>query len=303
MAKLDKIAFMNHYDYVKPHAYLDKDGFDVTIEESYSSYVFIFYFLLSDISTQKAEELLNHLKMQKKALKLFSFQISGLVLKIVWNGYFTSMNAYKMEEFISSVIQILKSLAIEPNRVCSFCGEEGADELVYVNGIRMLKAHSECKKAKLEEYREKQKNKPVEKPNYVGGVIGAVFGALIGIIPWIFVELSLGFFAAVLALLVGYSSYFMYKKFGGPLNKNAKIIVSAATVLGVIMTNLFFASYIIYMAGGAFVFDNYMIVYTTPETNFSLFQSLFIGLVMCGFALPTLIVKIKNEENKEYSLQ
>ena len=303
MAKLEKIALMNNYDYVKPHAYLNKDGFDVTIEETYSNNVFIFYILLSNISTQKAQELLQHLKLQKKAFKVFSYQISGLVLKVVWNGYFTSLNAPKMEEFIFSIIQLIKSLSIEPNNVCSFCGEEGADELVYVNGIRLLKAHSECKKAKIEEYRESQKNKPVEKPNYVGGVIGALFGAVIGIIPWIIVELSLGFLAAVLALLVGYSSFFMYKKFGGPLNKNAKIIVSAATVLGVILTNLFFASYIIYIADGALVFENYIIVYTTPETNLPLFQSLFIGLVMCGFALPTLIVKIKNEENKEYQLQ
>ena len=259
--------------------------------------------MIESVNTITADQLISALKMRKKALKIVNFQINGVILEIVWASNGFSLNADKINELIDSVISIFQEIQISPNQICAFCGENGATETVFVDGVSLFKAHAHCKTEKIAEYEASVKNQPVEKPNYVGGLLGAIIGAIIGTIPWIIVELSVGFYAAALGLLIGYSSFFFYKKFGGPLNSKAKIIIALATIIGVLFTNIFLASYIIYNSDGALVFENYVIVYTDPEIGRALISSLFLGLIMGGLALPSIINKVKSEEKRKHQIE
>lgn len=303
MAKLIKIASELNLEYQKPHAYGQSLGFDYTVEETLSESTFIFYFLISEITTTKIESLLAYIKLNKKTLKIMSSEVKNFVLRVVWNHNFGTMNSQLMKEFVDNITNEFVKLDIQPNNVCGLCGKEEPTTLAKVNGIIMFKAHEECKNEKIQELKQSEASKPVEKPNYVGGVIGALIGAIIGTIPWILVELYVGFYAAVLGMLIGYSAFFAYKKFGGPLNKTAKYIIAIATIIGVIFTNIFIASYIIYLADGALVLENYIIVYTDPEINGILFEALGLGLLMSLFALPSIVKKVKSEEKRSITLE
>ncbi|PKK97444.1 MAG: hypothetical protein CVV58_01205 [Tenericutes bacterium HGW-Tenericutes-3] len=303
MAKLVNIASELNYEYKKPHAYGQKLGFDFTVEETLSESTMIIYFLISEITTTKIESLFAYFKQNKKPLKILSFEIKGFVVRVVWNHNFGTMNSSILNDLIENITNQFERLDILPNNVCGLCGKEDPTTIAKVNGIILFKAHEECKREKIEELKQVETSKPVEKPNYVGGVIGALIGALVGTIPWILVELYVGFYAAILGMLIGFSAFFAYKKFGGPLNKTAKYIIAIATIIGVIFTNIFFASYIIYLADGALVLENYIIVYTDPEINGILFEGLGLGLLMSVFALPSIIRKVKSEEKRTITLE
>ncbi len=299
MANLSKLATALNLEYQKPHAYGIHNGFNYTIEETLSSSVYIFYFLIDEITSFQIESFSTYIKQSKKAMKIQAFDVKGFIIRIVWNNYFGTMTSTQLLDFIDKMTTIFTKVDFQPSQTCGICGKPEATSLVKVNGIIMFKAHEECKTAKLAELKQEQGSAPVEKPNYVGGVLGAIIGAFIGTIPWILVELYIGFYAAVLGILIGYASFYAYKKFGGPLNNKAKYIIAASTILGVLFTNVFFASYIIYYAQGAFVFDNYILVYTDPEVSVILFKDLGLGLLMSVFALPTIINKVKSEEKRQ----
>ena len=303
MAKLVNIAAELDLNYQKPHAYGQKSGYDFTVEETLSESTMIFYFLISEITSTKIETLNAYFKLNKKTLKIISTEIKNFVVRVVWNHNFGTMNSTIFSELVENITNQFIKLDILPNNVCGLCGKEDPTTLAKVNGIILFKAHEECKNEKIEELKQNEVSKSLEKSNYVGGILGALIGALVGTIPWILIELYVGFYAAVLGMLIGYSAFFAYKKFGGPLNKTAKYIIAIATIIGVIFTNIFFASYIIYLSDGALVLENYIIVYTDPEINGILFEGLGLGLLMSAFALPSIVRKVKLEEKRSITLE
>jgi len=299
MAKLAKLALELNLEYKKPHAYGIHNGFNYTIQETASSSVLIFYFLIDEITSFQIESLSTYIKQNKKAMKIMAHEVKGFVVKVITNNYFGSMNSKQLIDFIDRMTTIFTKVDFQSSQTCGICGKGEATSIMKVNGIIMFKAHEACKTEKIEELNQKAESAPVEKPNYVGGVLGAIIGALIGTIPWILVELYIGFYAAVLGILIGYTAFYVYKKFGGPLNDKAKYIIVASTILGVLFTNVFFASYIIYYAEGALVFENYVLVYTDPEVSVILLKDLGLGLLMSFFALPTIVNKVKSEEKRQ----
>ena len=127
--------------------------------------------------------------------------------------------------------------------------------------------------------------------------MGALLGAAIGAIPWILVDLFVGFFAAILGVLIGYSAFYFYKKFGGVVVNYTKYVIIGVTLLGVLFANFVIATYVILNNDGAIVLSNYVVVYSDPEIGPILFQSLGIGLVISLFSLPTIFKKVQQEED------
>lgn len=295
MAKLSQIANEIGFIYEKPFAYGNWKGFDVTVKEIPQEARISISFQVEAIGPDTFNMLLSTVNGMKKQWGVVTYSFDKFSVNIDLLNPYSTMSKTKLANFFDAVISEFERLQIIPNDSCYICGEKENLIPMKYNGI-LTKAHQTCKEAKLKEIIDSSANEPVKNPHAFNGIFGAFIGAAIGSIPWVIVELSIGLFAAVLGILIGYSAFFFYKKFGGAVTPKTKYVILIATIFGVLFTNILIASYIIVQAGGAIVLENYLYIYTETDVALPLLQDLGLGLLISLFALPAVLRKVRSEE-------
>lgn len=292
MATLRKMTEFN-VEFKGNFAYKEIEGFQFNFVENQIANQLVFLVPLN-LTQPQLSSLQAELKKAYKGMRLSISQFNHPMVTFLWQGNLKGLNLSILNEITNGLVEILKTLQIEPHLNCPFCGKDEPDTTISINGLT-FKGHQSCKTEEIE----KIKNTPVEiKKNPVfQSIIGAFFGAILGSIPWILVDLFVGFYAAILGVLIGYSAFFFYKKFGGVVVNYTKYIIVVVTLLGVVFANFAIASYIILNSDGILVLENYIIVYTDPEIAPIMLQSLGIGMLISLFSLPTIFKKVKSEEN------
>lgn len=274
-------------------AYKEVEGYQFTFVENQlaNQHHFILPLLITE---QNITQLKNELKVSFRQLRLSITNYDQSMVTFMWQSSLKGLNIQSLEAYTQGLVDILQKLLIQPLTTCPFCGQDDPDTNITINGIT-LKGHETCKYNAINE----QANAPIEvKRNpLLKSLFGALFGAVIGAIPWILVDLFVGFFAAVLGVLIGYSAFYFYKKFGGVVVSYTKYIMVIMTILGVLFANLAIATYVILNNDGAIVIHNYIVVYSDPEIGPALYQSLGIGIFISLFSLPTIFKKVQLEED------
>lgn len=294
MANLMKLAQDLQFNFKNKYANGKYNGYDVALEQSMANPM-LFSFQVEPLDASQYNQFVAFLNNNKKQLKMNQYRIKDHMISISWFGSFSPMNAKIATEYLDLVTSELRRLSIYPNDSCVLCGEKDNLTEITINGVKM-KAHQECKDSEILKLKQDISNEPITEKHLFNGIIGAFIGAIIGSIPWILIEILTGFYAAVLGILIGYSAFFLYKTFGGPLNKNTKFIILIATLFGVFFTNIALASYVIIISGGGIMIANYIICYTDPDISSMLFTDLFIGLAMTAFAIPAIFKKVISSE-------
>lgn len=274
-------------------AYKEIEGYQFNFVENQIPNQHIFMIPL--VATQQnITALKNELKGPSKSLKLSVTQSNASMVTFLWQGSLKGLNLQSLKEYTDGLVAVLQKLSIQPHTLCPFCEQGEPDTTVSINGIT-IKGHEACKQNAIQELA----NAPVEvkKNPFAKSLFGALLGAAIGAIPWILVDLFVGFFAAILGVLIGYSAFYFYKKLGGVVVNYTKYIIIGSTIFGVIFANIVIATYVIVNSGGAIVFGNYVVVYSDPEIGPILLQSLGIGLLISLFSLPTIFKKVQSEED------
>ena len=295
MANLSKIAEGIGFSYEKPYAYGRQRGFDITIKAVPQEAKISFSFQVEAMGPETFTALVTYVNGLKKQWGIVNYVFDKHSVNVDLLNPYSTMNQTRLSGFVDLMLSEFEALSIFPNETCVLCGEKDNLTDMKYNGIRM-RVHQECKETKNRELVESHENEPIQNPHAFNGIIGALIGAALGSIPWVIVEVVVGLFAAVLGILIGYSAFFFYKKFGGAVTTKTKYVILVATILGVFFTNFLIASYIIVNAGGALVIDNYLLVYSEPEIALALLQDLGLGLLISIFALPAVFRKVKSEE-------
>jgi len=303
MATLKKLAEeLNFQMNGRKLAYGTFRGFTITFEQhiSYTNSQDIYkviYIPCDFISDKQRDYLQVYFSDRKKELPNFQFFYSEQLVEVHMYEVFKTLNKEKLTLALNTIIDGLTKAEVSPLSKCVFCGEEGPNSTTKINNI-LLPAHDLClEKAKAEqgaasaEY-EQQENR------YLEGTFGAIIGALIGSIPWILVSMFTNFYAGILAVVIGYSAYFFYKKFGGKVTSKTKIIITFVTLLGILFTNFFLASYVIIVNDGVLVYDNYVLVYTDPIIGPLLLQDLGLGLLIGSFGLYSVYKRVQIDEKR-----
>lgn len=274
-------------------AYKEIEGYQFNFVENQIANQHIFMIPL-EASQQNIIALKNDLKTTSKHLKLNVTQSNTSMVTFLWQGNLKGLNLQTLKDYTEGLVAVLHKLSIQPHTACPFCEQGEPDTIVTINGIT-VKGHEACKQNAIQDIA----NAPVEvkKNPFAKSLVGALLGAAIGAIPWILVDLFVGFFAAILGVLIGYSAFYFYKKFGGVVVNYTKYVIIGVTLLGVLFANFVIATYVILNNDGAIVLSNYVVVYSDPEIGPILFQSLGIGLVISLFSLPTIFKKVQQEED------
>jgi len=215
---------------------------------------------------------------------------------------FGSLKSPQVTELVQALATGLRSSGIGIPSHCGLCSQEGVDTTARINGIR-VSAHQLCKDQAIADIAKETEAQGQQEPHVLKGLLGALIGAMLGSIPWILVDLFVGFYAAILGILIGYSALYFYKQFGAKVVKATRFIIIAATIFGVIFANFAIATYIIVNSDGLLIIENYIIVYTDPEIGPIMLQSLGIGLFITLFSLPTIFRKVVADESPKVVIQ
>lgn len=273
-------------------AYKEIEGYQFTFVENQLANQHRFILPLA-VTSQSIIMLKKELQKVNRQLRLLITNYDQTTVSFLWQSSLKGLNIQSLEAYTQGLVDILHKLSIQPLTACPFCGQGEPDTTISINGLT-LKGHETCKQNAIQA----QANEPIEvkKNPLLKSLFGALFGAVIGAIPWILVDLFVGFFAAILGVLIGYSAFYFYKKFGGVVVSYTKYIIIIMTILGVIFANLAIATYVIINNDGAIVIHNYIVVYSDPEIGPALYQSLGIGIFISLFSLPTIFKKVQLEE-------
>ena len=143
-----------------------------------------------------------------------------------------------IRKFCDCFFPLLAEYGASGANVCNECGEEftGNGRWILVNGIA-YHLHPDCASAikhaaETEEYMEREK----DTGSYGKGAVGALLGALLGSILWAAV-LYLGYFAAIVGLVVGWLTKKGYELLHGKMGKGKLWIIAVFSILGIIIGN------------------------------------------------------------------
>ncbi|MGD9910267.1 MAG: hypothetical protein AB7U79_06670 [Candidatus Izemoplasmatales bacterium] len=301
MATVEKLAHeIGFITEGKKIAYGTFKGYTITLEQhlNYMNTADNYKALFIPCETLNQNQVTNlrlFFKERKKELPNFQFFFNDQLVEAHIFEAFKGLSGEKMILALDTIVEGLQNENVMPYNKCAFCGEEGATATTKINHI-LLPAHDLClEKAKQDQSSEMAKYDQKEN-KYLEGTVGAVIGALIGSIPWILLALYTSFYAGILAALIGYSAFFFYKKFGGKVTNKTKLIIVIVTLLGILFTNVFLASYVIVVNQGSLILENYIVVYTDPDLGPILLENLGIGLLIGLFGLVSVYKKVQNEE-------
>lgn len=204
-------------------------------------------------------------EIKKLALKNCQYQFNDFGLILALTGLTLGSITSKLNDIISKIINTLKENDVQGDSYCPICGKELTDENSKLCSVDCLnvKICLDCLNS-INEQIEKN-NAEIDKApnNYFKGTIGAIVGGLCGSLVAVILSM-LGFISGISALVAVVLGFLLYQKFGGKANKQMVFIVSATSVLCMVLAVFF----IYLVAAKAFAAE----MGFTAETSLALFN-------------------------------
>lgn len=185
--------------------------------------------------------------------------------------------------------------------ICPLCGGplSGSGSWARVDGD-ICRAHSACIERRIQESQAANTEAAAQKKRTLPGALGALLGAIVGSIPWVIAS-YIGYYVAVLGLLIGMASKKGYELLGGRPSKAKMWLVLLSVILAVFLTPViemaafFFMEYdvpISYLPGfiGPIIAD---VEYFWLEPT--MIGNLALGLLFAGLGCMGVIAEVRQE--------
>lgn len=132
------------------------------------------------------------------------------------------------------------------------------------------------------------------------GIIGAILGAIIGALPWLFVYIYGNYIISVLAVFVAVCANFLYRKFGGEVNKRLPMTLSIISVLTIaVMTFLVVPCLLIRKEGYSLNSYTLGLLYNDSSFMAALAQDLVVSVIFAILGIIPVVNNIKREVGLE----
>jgi hypothetical protein len=250
---------------------------------------------VEQVQPDQAENLFKFFNERKKEMMVQAFGYENKTYAFRIFEAFKGLNTERLMSLLETAIKAFTMYNVNPLTTCVFCNEDNTDKKTRVNKIA-FPAHSHCisnAKKEVEDIKNEYDNSP---SNNSRGFLGAIIGAVIGAIPWVVVEIITGYYASILAVIIGFSAFFFYKKLGGKVEKNTKVTILSLSFVMIIIANIVIAGFYLISWGYAFSLENIIILYTNPETSGAFLGDIAISLLIGGVGLISVFKKIQSEE-------
>lgn len=292
---LQRAAAELGWDYQHPFAYAAIDQFHWTISFLPTASQLVVQVNVAPLTNEHIAALNRYLVEHRKDIGATVQVNTNILLTFAKPIMFGGIKSQQLSDLIQLLAQGLHQAGVSIATHCGLCEKESTDTTALINGV-LVNVHQSCKDQAIADIAREVEASGQQEPHVLKGLLGALIGAMLGSIPWILVDLFVGFYAAILGILIGYSALYFYKQFGAKVVKATRYVIIAATIFGVLFANFAIATYIIVNSDGLLIFENYVIVYTDPEIGPLMLQSLGIGLFITLFSLPTIFRKVVAEE-------
>lgn len=229
--RLKQFASMKGWRIEKNIAYGEENGFLFTLIDGSGFKMFVSP--LPSVTEQTKKEILDYLNENKKILQINEFLLDNDVLIVKLKESFRSAKVEVMSNLLMELTDFLKSKGIKGKECCIFCGNDNAEQTIYIDDI-MYSAHNECYSHEVIMIDEAVREYEVEDKNYFSGFIGALIGGMVSSIPWILVQIYLNKMAAALAVLIGIGALKAYYMFKGQLGRATRWIIAFCTLFSVV---------------------------------------------------------------------
>lgn len=132
------------------------------------------------------------------------------------------------------------------------------------------------------------------------GIIGAIIGAIIGSLPWLFVYVYGNYIISLLAVFVAVCANFLYRKFGGEVNKRLPMTLSIISVLTIaVMTFLVVPCLLIKKEGYSLNSYTLGLLYSNGEFMGALIHDLIVSIIFAILGIIPTINNVKKEVGLE----
>lgn len=130
--------------------------------------------------------------------------------------------------------------------------------------------------------------------SYVTGIIGALIGALIGTIPWILVYIYGNMLLSLLALIIGYCSFYGYKLLNGKLDKKTPwIIVTTSLIAITIAALVIIPLWLLKNEGFTVTLNNLQMIYNFSEIRNAILRDYAISILFTILGISGVVKTIK----------
>lgn len=290
--RLKQFASMKGWIVEKNIAYGEENEYLFTLIDGQGFKMFATPLPAIDDYTKK--EILDYLKNNKKMLKISESSFDNAVLIIKFNESFRNTKVEIMNNLLIELTKFLKDKHIKGKDCCIFCGNDNADQIVYIDNI-MYSAHNECYSHTVSVVEEAEMEYTTEDKNYFVGFIGALVGGIVSSIPWILVQVYLNRIAAALALLIGIGSLKSYYLFKGRLGRATRWIVGLCTLCSVVFAQYGAIAINMLKSNIPLNYSNFVEVLRIPEVAHSFKSNLGLSLFMAFLGIIRLFIDLKGD--------
>jgi hypothetical protein len=227
-------------------------------------------------------------------LKISESLFDNAVLMIKFNESFKSAKVVDMNNLLIELTKFLKDKDIKGKECCIFCGNDNADQTVYIDNI-LYSAHNECYSHKVAVVEEAEMEYKTEDKNYFIGFIGALVGGVVSSIPWILVQVYFNRIASVLALFIGIGTLKSYYLFKGRLGRATRWIVTLCTLCSVVFAQFVTIAIDMFKSNIPLQYSYFVEVMKVPEVSHSFKANLGISLFMAFLGIIGLFLNLKGD--------
>lgn len=212
----------------------------------------------------------------------------------------------KVGAFMDWFFPLLYRYSAEFYNVCSVCGQQiqpGQGQWVMEAGVVRYVHAGCCQKLMDDAVTELDIKKQADDGSYGMGAVGAFLGAALGAVVWALV-LSIGYFAAVIGLLIGWLAEKGYTLFHGRRGKAKVAILILAVIFGVVLgTFVSQAIDVAKMIGSGEIYAEYsqipalifQVFGSSSQYRVEILANIGIGLLFAGLGTFTMLKNTHTE--------
>lgn len=231
---LKKLAEQHGMKIASGVAYGTMMGYAVTLNEG-SGYKCMVVSTTFPDPVQKSQ-LESHLNQQNltKEYRVQTLTFGETFIRIVFTDTVGTMK--KVEAFIDFFFPLLGQYGATGAEICTACGQPlaGSGEWKLIEGTAHC-LHGACAQNLRQAIADADtKRKADNNGSYFWGVVGALLGAAVGAILWA-VILELGFYAAIVGLVIGLLANWGYNLLHGKQGRGKVVILILAVIFGVVL--------------------------------------------------------------------
>ena len=174
-----------------------------------------------------------------RALKFKFFRVEANLYGILlgFNGMTINSLLKNLPDMLDKIVGVLNKHGALGENYCPLCGKElvaGQYQTYTVENWIKVDLDEECV-GKLNNVIKKENEDFAKAPNnYLKGTLGALIGALAGAVAYIILA-SIGYIAAISAVLAVFLGNYFYVKFGGKANNVKNIIVALVSLVVLVL--------------------------------------------------------------------